>query len=104
MPKEVLGGVKVFEFSFEENLLCVVQECVPLAVGAINPGRQTGGLVRCSSGTGAAALTWSPELLPGGKMETERGDEQQHTDSGSSPRPAPQIISPPIRDQRAYHD
>lgn len=49
LPKEVLGGVKVFEFSFEENLLCVVQECVPLAVGAINLWRQTGGLVRCLS-------------------------------------------------------
>lgn len=49
LPKEVLGGVKVFEISFEGNLLCVVQECVPLAVGAINLGRQTGGLVRCLS-------------------------------------------------------
>lgn len=69
--------------------------------------RRTGQMPERSSGTGAAALTWSREhfpMVPGGKMETERGDEQQHTDSGSSLRPSLQIIPPPIRDQRAYHD
>lgn len=35
VSRQSTGG-KVDEFSFEDNLLFVEQECVPLAVGAIN--------------------------------------------------------------------
>lgn len=49
LPPVVLRGEKVFELPFEENLLSAPQECVPLAVGAINLGKQIGGLVRCLS-------------------------------------------------------
>lgn len=52
---------------------------------------RTGQMPEGSSGTEAAALPWSREhfrVVPGGKMETERGDEQQHTDSGLSLRPS----------------
>lgn len=48
VSRESTGG-KLVQFSFEDNLLIVEQECFPLAVEAINLQKQTGQLVKCQS-------------------------------------------------------
>lgn len=89
---EIVGsasGVK----RFEENLLSVVQECVPLAVGAIRLEKQIG------DWSDAWALLWDHTdvntelLLFLREHETLRRDEQQLPDSSLSLRPS--LDTPP---------